>query len=349
MFDYAGCIHIHSEYSFDADTPVAEIVKAAKGAGLDFIMLTDHFRMDARKDGWEGWKDGVLVLVGEEISPRYNHYLALGIEKPVIAWKKASKPQEYIDAVNAQGGVGFIAHPDHTGAPKFGIWDYPWKEWGVTGYSAVSIWDVMTDWQEKLSSVPAALRAFAFPAGVLTGPKAETLRRWDELNKTGRIAGYGEIDNHNAKKRYFGLDFRILSFEKAFRTVRTHLLMDDELSGDAGTALKQVMQAVRSRRMYVAQERDHQAKGFMFRVYDSESTVHTGGEYRLGGKPAVLEAKLPSRGLMRVIRDGKVIHEQYKKSVSVDVDKRGVYRIEAYYRKTGRLRPWIFSNPVWVI
>jgi hypothetical protein len=348
MRDYCGAIHIHSEYSFDGNTKVGDIVRAAKGAGLDFIVLTDHFRMDARRDGWEGWRGGVLVLVGEEISPRYNHYLALGIEKPVIAWKKSSKPQEYIDEVNRQGGIGFIAHPDHTGAPKFGIWEYPWKDWSVKGYAAVSIWDMMTDWQEKLSSVPRALWAFASPAGALAGPKKQTLARWDELNRTGKVAGYGEIDNHNSIKRYFGINFRIFPFERAFRTIRTHLLIEEELSPDAKAAEKQVIEAVKARRLYVAQEHDRPAKGFMFRIYGSEATAYTGGEFKLGARPALLEAKIPSRGLIRVIRDGETIFEHYKTSVNIDLDRPGVYRIEAYYKKYGRTRPWIFSNPIWV-
>jgi predicted metal-dependent phosphoesterase TrpH len=64
MFDYAGAIHIHTEYSYDGNVKMPDVIKAAQKAGLDFIVITDHFRMDAKRDGWEGWHDGLLVIVG---------------------------------------------------------------------------------------------------------------------------------------------------------------------------------------------------------------------------------------------------------------------------------------------
>ena len=217
MYDYAGAFHIHTDFSYDGNTAIEDVMASAKRSGLDFIVVTDHFRLDAKDKGYEGWHDGLFVLVGEEISPRLSHYLALDIDKPVIAWQKKSRPQEYIDAVSAQGGYGLIAHPDHTGAPKYGVKDYSWKDWGVAGYKGVSIWDLMTDWQEKLTSPLKAVLSYLYPARYLSGPKSETLKRWDDLNKTKRIAGFGEIDNHNSKKVFYGLKFRIFPFDLRFQ------------------------------------------------------------------------------------------------------------------------------------
>ena len=346
MFDYVGAFHIHTDYSYDGNTDIRDVIASAKHAGLNFIAVTDHFRLDARNDGWEGWHDGVFVLVGEEISPRFSHYLALGITKPVIAWEKKSRPQEYIDAVNAQGGFGLIAHPDHTGAPKFGVKDYPWKDWSVKGYRGMSIWDLMTDWQEKLTSVPAALKAYAFPSLALSGPKAETLKRWDELNLEGKVAGFGEIDNHNSKKRFFGLNFRIFPFDYAFSTIRTHLLLDEQLSGIKEGAVNQIHRAIQSARMYVAQEYWQSARGFEFRIYDSESSAVCGQELKLAGGPAACEIKIPAEGLIKLVCDGKIIAESVKKQLHFDIERPGVYRAEAYQKIWGTYRPWIFSNHI---
>ena len=349
MLDYAGAIHIHTDYSFDGNVKMPDVIRSAKKAGLDFIVITDHFRMDAKRDGWEGWHDGLLVIVGEEISPRYNHYLAIGIETPIIAWKKSSDPQEYMDAVRNQGGIGLIAHPDHTGAPGFGVWAYPWNDWNVKGYTGVSIWDMMTDWQEKLTSLPRALLAFAFPTRMISGPKQVTLGRWDDLNKTGKVAGFGEIDNHNSRKTYFGHDFRIFPFDFAFRTIRTHILLREKLSADVQVAKKQVIEAIKSCSLYVAQEHELGAKGFEFRIYDAEETAYTGGDFKFKGKPAILEAKIPHQGLLRVIRDGAVILEQKKAYANVEIEQAGVYRIEARRRTIFGYRPWIYSNHIRVI
>src|SRR2546430_2134613 len=105
MFDYAGCLHLHSTYSYDGRVPVPEIIASAQRAGLDYAVIADHFRLDARQEGWEGYHgDGkrLLMIVGEEISPRYNHYLALGIRDPVVVSRTPEHAQDYIDTVNAQ-------------------------------------------------------------------------------------------------------------------------------------------------------------------------------------------------------------------------------------------------------
>jgi hypothetical protein len=68
-------------------------------------------------EGWythpeTGWK--VLLLMGEEVhdvdrSPQANHYLCLGVDRELRGY--AARPQALIDAVDQNGGVGFIAHP----------------------------------------------------------------------------------------------------------------------------------------------------------------------------------------------------------------------------------------------
>src|SRR5258706_5641436 len=147
MMDYSGCIHFHSSYSYDASIAPAQIVQAGLEAGVDYLILTDHFRLDAQNEGWERYHESgskkLLMLVGEEISPRYNHYLAMDIKKPIVVSKIELDAQGVIDAVNEQGGFGFIAHPDHQGAPFVDLRAYPWVDWNVTGYAGLSIWDLM--------------------------------------------------------------------------------------------------------------------------------------------------------------------------------------------------------------
>ncbi len=105
MFQYCGAIHIHSLFS-DGTGDLKTIVKAAKKAGLDWVIITDHNTMEAE----EGIFDGVYVIRGEEISPHSeNHYLALGINEVI---EPCDNPQVYVDKVRKLGGFGFSAHPD---------------------------------------------------------------------------------------------------------------------------------------------------------------------------------------------------------------------------------------------
>ena len=102
--DYTGVIHLHSAYSFDGRTPIAEILAAARKGGIDFLLLTDHSTLRAREDGYEGWHDGTLLIVGEEIAPRFNHYLAFGLRQPIACAEREPDlpPQDYIDRVQTR-------------------------------------------------------------------------------------------------------------------------------------------------------------------------------------------------------------------------------------------------------
>ena len=170
LYDYAGCIHVLSDNSFDGFIPVSDIIRAARKNSLDFIMLTDHSSLGAKP--MEGWYGNTLLVVGQEISPRFNHYIAFGTSRPVFVEEDAGLlPQSYIDEVQRQGGIGFISHPDHRGAPMFHVKHYPWLDWSVSGFTGMGIWDFMTDWQSSLTGRMKAIMSLFSPALMLKGPK----------------------------------------------------------------------------------------------------------------------------------------------------------------------------------
>ncbi|HAM38919.1 MAG: hypothetical protein A2474_04025 [Elusimicrobia bacterium RIFOXYC2_FULL_34_12] len=329
MIHYSGAIHIHSFYSFDGSKKIDYLTKTAKKCGLDYIIINDHFSIEAKK--YEGWHDDVLVIVGEEISPRYNHYLAFNIKEPIAVDRDYNNPQTYIDEVNKQGGFGFIAHPDHAGNKKFGVKDYRWSDWKVKGYTGFCIWDLQNDWQITLKGYPSALLSYLFPARYLRGPKKETLKRWDELNQNQADKKYaiGEIDNHESARRYFGLNFYIFPFEFAFRTIRTHILLNEPFSKDNSDIIK-VYNAIKNGNTYISNDFYHNAKGFEF--YKENNHI---------------KVKTPVKSVIRIIKNGKNISEVFSDTMNIEISGKGCYRCECYLKKYG-LRPWIFSNPIFV-
>ncbi len=348
MYDYAGSIHFHSSYSYDARVPLPEIVDRAAKAGLHFAILADHFRLDARHEQAAGYCRQVLLIVGEEISPRYNHYLALGISKPVVVWKTESKPQHYIDEVNAQGGFGFISHPDHAGAPLFGSRAYPWIAWDARGYAGLAVWDLMSDWNASLGSPWSSWLACFRPAHALRGPLAKTLARWDDLTQKGHCVAIGEIDNHAYRRSFFGFRKVVFPFDFAFRTIRTHVLLEEPLTKEAALDEQRILAALKEGQSYISLDYWKDPTGFLFRVYDDSKQALPGGTFARRGQ-AILEARLPSAGKVCLVRDGRVVKEEARRSVlQWDIDLPGVYRIEAKQYVSGRWRPWIYSNPIWV-
>src|SRR5919109_3155835 len=97
---YPGALHMHTTYS-DGTGTVDEVIQAARDAGLRWIVITDHDTLEGRP--FEGWRNDVLVIVGHEITPDHNHFLALNVDEVI---DRTLAPQDYVDAVYARGGFG---------------------------------------------------------------------------------------------------------------------------------------------------------------------------------------------------------------------------------------------------
>ncbi|MEW6556295.1 MAG: CehA/McbA family metallohydrolase [Elusimicrobiota bacterium] len=327
MYDYAGAIHIHSFYSYDGNVKIENIIESANSCGLDFIVITDHFSIEAKK--YEGWHGNTLVIVGEEISPRYNHYLAFDIKKAVVVDKQENLPQKYIDEVNSQGGFGFVAHPDHQGNKKFNVNSYRWKDWSVNNYSGFCIWDLQTDWQETLTTYLKALLSYWFQAYFLKGPKKETLARWDAVNQTDKKYGIGEIDNHETIKKYFSIKFKVFPFDLVFKTIRTHITIDEPFVKN-NSDIDKIYNALKTGKCFVSNDYFSNAKGFQFYKENDKIIVRT-----------------PAKSKIKIIKNGNLFVEDFSDTLSVKPDGKGVYRCECYLKKWG-LKPWIFSNPIFI-
>jgi hypothetical protein len=350
LYDYAGVIHFHSSFSFDGHVEPARIIDAAEKNNIDFLLLTDHDHLRARDEGWEGWHRDTLLIVGQEISPRFNHYLAFNIPRPVHCLEDSEgiHPQQYIDQVNKGGGFGFIAHPDHQGTKMFHVKHYPWIDWSVQGYSGMSIWDFMTDWQNSLKGFFPSLLSFFFPAFFLKGPLPVTLERWDFLNQSKKTVGIGELDNHATIKKIGGLRIEAFSFDRAFKFIRTHVLSKDKFCGEDKQDIKIILAALHYGRCYVALEYFHSSLGFDFYIEQNNRKFFMGDTLTLSDK-TMLHISLPVPALVRILRNGSLLTEEKNKTMILPVIEPGVYRIEAFLKAYGKYRPWIFSNPIFVI
>ncbi len=349
LFDYTGVIHLHSEYSLDGRIAIDEIMQAAAEARVDFLMLTDHETLKARETGEEGWHGPTLLVVGEEISPlRLNHFLVFGMEKSLGRHSyRENYLQELVDTVREAGGIGLIAHPDHEGTKKFHVKQFSWQRWDVRGYAGMGIWDFMTDWQSTLKGYATGFFGYFFPALVLRGPKSVTLRRWDSLNREGKVVGFGELDNHDSTRVVFGHAFSIFPFRKAFHFVRTHILLEQPFSGDGQTDIALLLDALKRGRAYACLEYFASTKGFEFTISDGLREATMGDDFLLRNE-ATAEVILPEKGRIRVIRDGALFAESAAVRLRTRITQEGIYRVEIFLKRWGKYRPWIFTNPVFV-
>ena len=342
-YDYRGIIHCHSTYS-DGTGDMAEIGKAANDAGLDFVMMTDHDQMKPVEDGQEKWAGSSLIICGTEITPDKNHYIVFGDKKLKDVEKLAKlKPQEYIDAVNQQGWFGFIAHPDHGGTQKFGIPSYKWEDWNVGNFTGMGLWDLMTDWQSQLDREDVSMEVYTEFEDWLSGPRIETLKRWDQLNAKGKVVGIGEIDNHKYKKDYNGTTLEIFPYETAFKTVTNHILLDQPLEKDFKKAKKQILDAVKHGALYVSFDWWDDPTDFSFEIDNGKTIAGMGDTIELAEKTELV-ASFPQEALLNVYKNGESIHEAEGDEILGDLTEPGSYRVEAMRNDI----VWILSNNIYV-
>jgi len=108
-------IHSHTHYShgkkiyFDGISSPEEMVSGAKKVGADGIFITDHDTIEGALNAKTfAKKHKINVFVGEEISTRSGHLLALGIQEVVA---KGLGVEESLDKIHEQGGIGVASHP----------------------------------------------------------------------------------------------------------------------------------------------------------------------------------------------------------------------------------------------
>src|SRR5215217_2132792 len=176
VHDLACVIHLHSTYS-DGTGTVKQIARAGRRAGADVVLLTDHDTLAAKRNGEEGWYGDVLLLVGEEVSPRNrNHYLAFGTDQEI--------DHSQLDAA----GIDFAAHPFSEGSQRFKrARGMPFDALDCDALHGIELWSFVNDTGEAISSIPEMARFLLAPGRALDHPPARNLRAWDELCRTRRV------------------------------------------------------------------------------------------------------------------------------------------------------------------
>lgn len=103
--------HIHSLYSDGTASVQAILDHVEHHTDLDVIAITDHERIDGALRAVELHADGDFgfdLVVGEEITTRRGHVLALFITERVPALRPLD---ETLAVIHAQGGIAIAPHP----------------------------------------------------------------------------------------------------------------------------------------------------------------------------------------------------------------------------------------------
>ena len=346
MFEYVGNLHVHSLYS-DGRGSIEEIARIAADEGLDFIGINDHNTLRGLKEHGEGWRNGVFVLIGEEVGIAHHHYVAYGIEQEIIP--NEGNPQEVIDAVKRAGGIGFIAHPHERSCPLVPQGRaYTWDDWSVNGYTGISIWCHCSGWKGTATNIFTAIHNYYHHKWSYTGPYAETLAVFDAESRRRHVSLIGSSDAHEVAIGRKPFRVFIFPYAVSFRAVNMHLVLRQQLTGRLQEDRATILKALAIGNGFVGYDALRNSRGFRFGAVWNGGDANMGDEVELQGG-MTLELKSPVPGIMRIIHNGTKILEDVGNAVSYKIKEPGVYRAEVMsLHKLHRHRPWIFSNPIYV-
>lgn len=142
---YRGDCHLHTVHSDGKRLP-GEVAAGARLAKLDFITSTDHNTSSSHGVWGDFAGDDLLIILGEEVTTRNGHWLALGVGPgQFVDWRYRSRDgalPRYQREVHGAGGLCVAAHPY-----------CPWVacnfKFGYRDFDAVEVWNGPWTWDDE--------------------------------------------------------------------------------------------------------------------------------------------------------------------------------------------------------
>lgn len=376
--EYRANLHVHSAFSHDSRGKIDEIITAAKAAGTQILMFTEHPAdyYDVFLDGHQGLRDGMLLIPGAETNGM------LVYPRQSIKDFKQVMPQELSEIVRGRDGMTFLSHLEER------------MNWEIHGLTGVEIYNTHADVKDEkrlLSSMKNPLWLLQTAENYRRYPQealsslldypADYLRRWDQLCETVPHTGVSANDAHQnigvtvrladddkvrvedglgelllmldqnvfaaiqpipAETKIGSVLFQLKldPYENSLRHVGTHVLLT-ELSQPA------VWDALNNGRAFVAFDWMADATGFDF-VLESASARHEMGSQLKFAEGMKLTGRSPLDVHWKLIRNGELVSESNGETFESPVTKTGNYRIELWLNLAGEPRIWVLSNPIYV-
>ncbi|MFC7306242.1 CehA/McbA family metallohydrolase [Streptomyces monticola] len=233
---YRGDCHLHSWYSDGRRTP-AEIAALARAAGLDFINSSEHNTHAAHAHWADQAGDDLLILLGEEVTTRNGHVVALGTDPGTfIDWRYRARDNRfghYAREIRRAGGLVVPAHPHAT------CIGCNWK-FGFGEADAVEVWNgpytpddevSLQAWDNTLQSArggrwtPAMGNSDAHrDPDRVGGPQTVVLA--DDLTREAILAGIKAGRSYVAESSALSLDFSAAGGKGARAGIGERLAVD---------------------------------------------------------------------------------------------------------------------------
>lgn len=383
--DYKAILHAHAEDATHTGGTRAEMLQAAERAGVRIIMLTDHVRpeRDFIDDSWRGMHNSVLFIPGAEsqgfllypmsslhgkrydkneelikavtkdggniflshVEERfdwdtanldgleiYNHHTDIKDENEFMLWLQAAlsdlpKLRQLEEGLTLYPQEVFAAQQDYL-APIIEKWDKDAAKHRLTGVAA-------NDCHHNQIFTVTAVDDKTIEIGLITS-RPTTMRVTSDQKP-----GVAEmVKGFKPGQLIAKLDFD--PYDRSFRYVATHILLAGKLSEP------EVREALRRGHAYVAHDWLCDSTGFAFIAESGRKSLAIMGDEVEKTPGLKIQAETPLACTMRLFQNGAIVKTVEGRTLEFEPKEPGVYRLEAWLSVDGEMRPWIYSNPIYV-
>lgn len=338
-------IHVHTTASDGGSDPEG-IARDARRAGVEVVMLTDHDQVSPGA----GWRHGVLMVAGQEVTPRHNHVLAFGLDHPLPKLRgdgQNGDPAMSADLAHRAGGWSVLAHP--LDPPISGLTasrSFVTLDFGRLPYGGVELWNAMSAFKQGLRTRRQGIMRVLMPRSYLSGPHPTLLALWDSVGRRRPWPALGGGDAHAFKSRRRWLPVPVFSYRRHMSLITTGIWLSRPFCGQAGPDQETVLEALAAGRCFMALGR---ARGFQCSLLGPEGRTLAPGAEAPFAPGWRLSVRLPGRGRIRVLCSGRVQSQSVGRSLLLPLKHAGVWRVEASrLRPPAGWRPWIFCNPFYL-
>ncbi len=358
-----GALHVHSHFSHDGGGTIPEIAAGAKQAGLDFVVVTDHDNMGAKRAGQEANYDGVDVFVAMEASTPAGHLLTFFPTQLMesrsdqalvdLSWSHLLGTGSAADLFVA------VAHPSNLKRPWDRLDRIP---------EGVEIVNFDSAWQREFydSSLSFAATLALFPANVFlavarfTEVYKKDFVAWDSLNSMS--SGHFGFLGHDAHaKLILRKDFSVRwpDYGEVFKIASNLVFLPPGPPPEDFEARRNALfQAVRQGHMAVAYPYLYPVDGADWAYECGSEGIARSGESAKFADGCAFLVKLPGgfpyKAVVRLWKDGNLESETtIAGTARLPATTPGVYRVEIWAQVhtlfgllLGQDSPYLFYNPI---
>ena len=383
LHDYRVILHAHAEDSAHTGGTRPEMLADAHKAGVQAILLTDHYRppRDFIRDSWRGLHEGVLFIPGSEM----RGFLLYPISS-IMDRMEEPRPA-FVASVTASNGLIFLSHVeerlDHPmdGLTGMEIYNRHWDaKKDMAGLIALALKlldpDKLAELQENLLLYPDEMLA------AQVSYQDDYLNKWDAETQARRHTGGAANDCHHnmvmvvkmvdentvrfgttvdkeedLRKATAGSYPGIRELTKGHQPGDTLVRADFDpyyrSFRDVATHIlapelteNSIRAALQQGHAFVCHDWMCDGTGFSFCLSPPAQALM--GDEVKSVEGLKLRARFPVACRIRLLRNGKVVADLEGDQLDYAVAGTGVYRVEGWLKLDGEDRPWIYSNPIYI-